>query len=158
VAGLDIRNANNGAPPQSGYTQRRILYLELRPRPMIREHARPQPPAGSRRCGGGAEEPAPVPGRVDGRGHRPPNPAAQESSWTPRTTPSLTQLLTGPRGRTVANISPPGPSDRAAGQASSRSRGLEVRVRRLGRQPPAVYRFVFVFVVCGISPRVRFPF
>jgi hypothetical protein len=39
----------------------RILYLELRQRPMRREHARPQPPAGSRRCGGGAEEPAPVP-------------------------------------------------------------------------------------------------
>jgi hypothetical protein len=58
-AGLDIRNASNGAPPHY-----RTLYLELRRRPrsgpMSREHARPQPPAGSRRRGG-AEEPAPVP-------------------------------------------------------------------------------------------------
>ena len=50
-----------------------------------------------------------------GRGHRPPNPAAQGPSWTPRTTPSPTQLLTGPRGRTGANNAPPGSSDRAAG-------------------------------------------
>jgi hypothetical protein len=42
-------------------------------------------------------------------------PSGPGSSWTPRTTPSPTQLFTGPRGRTVANISPPGPSDRAAG-------------------------------------------
>jgi hypothetical protein len=83
---------------------------------MRREHARPQPPAGSRRYGGGAEEPAPVPGA--GRGHRPPNPAA----WTPRTTPSPTwqaqpssSLDPGGERGTGANNSPPGPSDRAAG-------------------------------------------
>jgi hypothetical protein len=44
-AGLDIRNANNGLPAHY-----RILYLELRQRPMSREHARPQPPAGKRRA------------------------------------------------------------------------------------------------------------
>jgi hypothetical protein len=92
-------NANNGAPPHY-----RILYLEreLRQRPMSRKHARPQSPAGSRRCRG--EEPAPVPVR---RGHRPPNPAAQGPSWTPWTTSSSAQLLTGSRGRTVANSSLP---------------------------------------------------
>jgi hypothetical protein len=37
-AGLDIRNAKNGAPPHY-----RILYLELRRRPTSREPARPQP-------------------------------------------------------------------------------------------------------------------
>jgi hypothetical protein len=38
-----------------------------------------------------------------GRGHRPPNPAAQGPSWAPRTTPSPTQLFTGPRGLAVTN-------------------------------------------------------
>jgi hypothetical protein len=90
------------------------MYLELRRRPMSREHARPQPPAGSRWYGRGAEEQR----SGAGRGHRPPNPAAQGPSWAPRTTPSPTQLLTGPMGRTGANNSPPGPSDRAAGQYS----------------------------------------
>jgi hypothetical protein len=67
-----------------------------------------QPPV--RRRGRGASPGA-------GRGYRPPNPAAQRPSWTPRTTPSPTQLLTGPRGRAVANIAAPGgPSDRAAGR------------------------------------------
>jgi hypothetical protein len=54
-----------------------------------------------------------------GWGHRPPNPAAQGPSWTTRTTPSPSQLLTGPRGRTVANIIASGPSDRAAGCLAS---------------------------------------
>jgi hypothetical protein len=49
-AGLDIRNASNGAPPHY-----RTLHLELQPRPMSREHARPQSPAGSRRYGEGAK-------------------------------------------------------------------------------------------------------
>jgi hypothetical protein len=86
-SGLDIRNANNGAPPHY-----RILYLELRTRPMSREHARPQPPpgrqppAGSRRYRGG-------PGA--GRGHRPPNQAAPRPSWTPRTPTSPSQLPPG---------------------------------------------------------------
>jgi hypothetical protein len=75
---MDIRNANNGAPPHY-----RIPYLELRPGPMSREHVRSQPPAGSRRYGGaGAEEPAPGP--VGVTGHRPPNSAAQGPSWTAR--------------------------------------------------------------------------
>jgi hypothetical protein len=41
--------------------------------------------------------------------------SVQGPSWTPRTTSSPTQLLTGPRGRTAANIAASGPSDRAAG-------------------------------------------
>jgi hypothetical protein len=65
-----------------------------------------QPPV--RRRGRGASPGA-------GRRHRPPNPAAQGPSWTPRATPSPTQLLTGPRGPTVANTPASGPSDRAAG-------------------------------------------
>ena len=68
------------------------MYLELRRRPMSREHARPQPPAGSRRYGGGAEEPAPVPVGVTGhRTQRPrgqvgppgPHPAQPSSSLDP---------------------------------------------------------------------------
>ena len=51
-----IRNASNGAPPHY-----RTLHLELQPRPMSREHARPQSPAGSRRYGEGAKEPARAP-------------------------------------------------------------------------------------------------
>jgi hypothetical protein len=35
--------------------------MELRRRPMSREHARPHPPAASHRHGGRTEEPAPVP-------------------------------------------------------------------------------------------------
>jgi hypothetical protein len=66
-----------------------------------------QPPV--RRRGRGASPGA-------GRGHRPPNPAAQGPSWPPRTTSSPAQLLTGPRGRTAANIAASGPSDRAAGR------------------------------------------
>jgi hypothetical protein len=65
-----------------------------------------QPPV--RRRGRGASPGA-------GRGHQPPNPAARGPSWTPRTTPSPTQLLTEPRGRTAANTAASGPSDRAAG-------------------------------------------
>jgi hypothetical protein len=65
--------------------------LELRLRPVSREHARPQTrPAGCRRYGGGTEEPAPVP---VGGGHRPPNPAAQGPSWTP---PDPDQTQPGP--------------------------------------------------------------
>jgi hypothetical protein len=71
-----------------------------------------QPPV--RRRGRGASPGA-------GRGHRPPNPAAQGPSWIPRTTSSPAQLLTGPRGRTAANIAASGPSDRAAGLPSPRT-------------------------------------
>jgi hypothetical protein len=42
---------------------------------MSREHARPHPPAGSRRYGGEAEEPAPVP--VGVTGHRTKRPRGQ---------------------------------------------------------------------------------
>jgi hypothetical protein len=68
------------------------MYLELRQRPMSREHARPQPPAGRRRYGGGADEPAPVPVGVTGhRTQRPrgqvgppgPHPAQPSSSLDP---------------------------------------------------------------------------
>jgi hypothetical protein len=70
----------------------RGMYLELRRRPMSREHARPRPPAGSRRYGGGAEEPAPVPVGVAGRrtqrprgqvGPPGPHPAQPSSSLDP---------------------------------------------------------------------------
>jgi hypothetical protein len=76
LAGLDIRNANNGALPHY-----RVLYLELRLGPMSREHARPQPPAGSRRYGGGVEEPAPVP--VGVTGHRTQRPSGQVTKLDP---------------------------------------------------------------------------
>jgi hypothetical protein len=69
--------------------------LELRARPMSREHALPahtpgrQPPARGRgrRASPGA-----------GRGHRPPYPAARGPSWTPRSTPSPSQPTPVPRG------------------------------------------------------------
>jgi hypothetical protein len=58
------------------YSACRGMYLELRRRPMSREHARPQPPAVSRRYGGGAEqEPAPVP--IGVTGHRTQRPRGQ---------------------------------------------------------------------------------
>jgi hypothetical protein len=68
------------------------------------------------RCGGEADEPAPVP--VGVTGHRTQRPTGQVA-WPPRTTPSPTQLPPGPRERTVANIAAPGPSDRAAGRSAS---------------------------------------
>jgi hypothetical protein len=46
-------------------------------------------------------------------GHRTKRPRGQVGP--PRTTPSPSQLLTGPRGRTAANIAASGPSDRTAG-------------------------------------------
>jgi hypothetical protein len=63
-----------------------------------------QPPV--RRRGRGASPGA-------GTGHRTQRPRGQVG---PRATPSPTQLLTGPRGRTAANIAASGPSDRAAGR------------------------------------------
>jgi hypothetical protein len=91
IRGPDLRNANNGAPPHY-----RTLYLELRRRPavsMSRGHAQPQPSATSRRYGGGAEEPAPMPAGVTGhRSQRPragqvgppgPHPAQPSSSLDP---------------------------------------------------------------------------
>jgi hypothetical protein len=89
VAGLDIRNAKNGAPPHY-----RILYLELRAatayEPRTRAASAPGRQLPVRRRGRGASPGA-------GRGHRPPNPAAQGPSWTPRSTPSPSQLPPGPR-------------------------------------------------------------
>jgi hypothetical protein len=87
VAGLETLCQRMGC-----YSPCRGMYLELRPRPVSREHARPQPPAGRRRYGGGAEEPAPVPVGVTGhRTQRPrgqvgppgPHPAQPSSSLDP---------------------------------------------------------------------------
>jgi hypothetical protein len=60
------------------YSAYRGMYFELRPRPMSREHARPQHPAASRRYGygGGAEKPAPVPVGVT-LGHQTQRPRGQ---------------------------------------------------------------------------------
>jgi hypothetical protein len=105
------------------------LYLELRRRPMGRENARPQPPAASRRYGGGTEEPAPVP--VGVTGHRPPNPAAQGAAKLdppdpgprhppaaqpaqPSQLPHWTQGANGGQYRRLWPLSR-GPSDRTAG-------------------------------------------
>jgi hypothetical protein len=57
-------------------------------------------PAGSRRYGGGAEDPAPVP--VGVTSHRTQRPA-QGPSWTPWTTPSPAQLPPRPPWTQVAN-------------------------------------------------------
>ena len=87
VAGLKTLCQRTGC-----YSPCRGMYLELRNGPMSREHARPQPPAGSRRYGGGEEEPAPVPVGVTGhRTQRPrgqvgpprPHPAQPSSSLDP---------------------------------------------------------------------------
>jgi hypothetical protein len=56
------------------------------------------------------------------------SPATEPSGPGPKldppdhTKPSPAQLLTGPRGRTVANIAASGPSDRAAGRPQQRPR------------------------------------
>jgi hypothetical protein len=78
-----------------------------------REHARPrpQPPAASRRYGGGAEE---APSTGAGRGHRPPNPAAQGPNWTPdppdhtqpNPAPHWTQGAGGERGPIICPLAP----------------------------------------------------
>jgi hypothetical protein len=97
-------------------------------RPMSREHARPQPPTGSRRYGGARGRGA-SPGA--GRGHRPPNSAAQGPSRTPRTTPSPDQLPPGPRWcPRWGKLSAPGLLDRAAGPhpASAGVTGVLVRL------------------------------
>jgi hypothetical protein len=108
------------------------VYLELRAAaeahgPGTRAASAPgrQPPV--RRRGRGASPGA-------GRGLRPPNLAAQGPSWIPRTTPSPTQLLTGPRWRTVANIAASGPSDRAAGPTGG-SRRTRTRPAPSAQQP-----------------------
>jgi hypothetical protein len=65
-----------------------------------------------------------VPVPVGVTGHRTPNPATQGPSWTPQTTSTPSQLPPRPRGRTVANISPLGLPDRAAGGPTEfRTRG-----------------------------------
>jgi hypothetical protein len=126
LAGLDIRNANNGAPPHY-----RVLYLELRQRPVSREHRTraasapgPRPPAASRRRpavlrtteegqGQRREQRGASPGA--GRGHhRPPNPAAQGPSWTPDpgppgphpAQPSSSLDPGGERGPTIRPLAP----------------------------------------------------
>jgi hypothetical protein len=91
------------------YSACRILHLELRPRPMGREHARPQPPAGSRRQppvrrrGRGASPGA-------GRGHRPRTEPSGGQVGPPGPHPTqLSSSLDPARGRAGANNSPPGP-------------------------------------------------
>jgi hypothetical protein len=81
---------SEGALPKDGlFSPCRGMCLELRPRPMSREHARPQPQpplAGSRRAGTGegqrtltqrTEEPAPAPVPVGVTGHRTQRPSGQ---------------------------------------------------------------------------------
>jgi hypothetical protein len=70
---------------------------------MSREHARPQPPAGSRRYGGGAEEPAPgVP--VGVTGHRTQRPRGQVGPPGPH--PAQPSSSLDPGGERRAPISP----------------------------------------------------
>jgi hypothetical protein len=95
--------------------------------PRTRAASAPGRQAPARRRGRGASPGA-------GRGHRPPNPAAQGPSWTPRTASSPAQLLTGPRGRTAANVAASGPSDRAAGLQRAPRPGN--RNRKKLRRPP----------------------
>jgi hypothetical protein len=95
------------------YSACRGMYLELRRGPMSREHARPQPPAGRRRYGGGAAKPAPMP--VGVTGHRTQRPRGQVGPPGPHPAQPSASLDTGPRGRTAANVAASGPSDRTAG-------------------------------------------
>jgi hypothetical protein len=69
-------------------------------------------------------------------GHRTQRPRGQGPSWAPRTTPSPTQLLTGPRGRTGANNAPPGASDRAAGPGVFTANGPQRTGAFLAPSPP----------------------
>jgi hypothetical protein len=114
---------------------------------MRREHAQPQPPAGSRRYGGGAEEPGTTPGA--GRGHRPPNPAAQGPSpvkLDPRPPDHTQPRPAAPssldrKGARWGEISAPGPLDRADGRcrcrwsaaAAAGGRGGTARARKCRR-------------------------
>jgi hypothetical protein len=95
---------DNGAPPHY-----RILHLELRPRPMAYEPrtedtARPQPPATSRRYGGGAEEPEPAPVPVGVTGHRTQRPRGQVGPPGPHPAQPSSSLDPGGEQRP---ISPP---------------------------------------------------
>jgi hypothetical protein len=105
------------------------MYLELRPGPVSREHARPQPPAGSPpvrsteegqrqrsqprcRSGSPATEPRTVP-EPSGPGAKldPPDHTAGHTQPNP-----APHTQTEPRGRTAANTAAYGPSNRAAGR------------------------------------------
>jgi hypothetical protein len=66
---------------------------------MSREHARPQPPAGSRRYGGGAGEPAPVP--VGVTGHRTQRPRGQVGPPGPHPAQPSSSLNPGGDGRPI---------------------------------------------------------
>jgi hypothetical protein len=81
------------------YSACRGMYLELRRRPVGREHARPQPPAGSPRYGGGAEEPAPVP--VGVTGHRTQRPRGQVGPPGPRPAQPSSSLNPGGERRPI---------------------------------------------------------
>jgi hypothetical protein len=118
--GLKTENAL----PGGGNDTYRGMYLELRQRPVSREHARSQPPrpaAAGTEEGQRSQQPAPgepVPVGVTGhrtkrpRGQvgRPPDPGPHPEQPSP-----AAQLPLGPRGRTVANTAAPGSFDRAAG-------------------------------------------
>jgi hypothetical protein len=69
-------------------------------------------------------------------GHRTQRPRGQVGPPGPRTTPSPTQLLTEPRGRTAANTAASGPSDRAAGQNSAATKKQKRRERQPLRVSP----------------------
>jgi hypothetical protein len=72
---------------------------------MSREHARPQPPAGSRRHGGGAGEPAPVP--VGVTGHQTQRPGGQVGPPGPHPAqPSSLLDPGGERGPIVRPLAP----------------------------------------------------
>jgi hypothetical protein len=126
VAGLDIRNANNGVPSQP------------LPNPVLgaaatayepRTRAASAPGRGSRRYGGGAEESAPVP--VGVTRHRTQRPRGQVGPPGPHT-PSPSQLPPGPRGRTVANISPLDPQIAQLVQHTHSSRHPAASAERRG--------------------------
>jgi hypothetical protein len=93
------RTANRqAAEPKGGQNEDQIwqrhagactctMYLELRNRPMSREHARPQPPAGSRRYGGAR--------RGESERQRSRQPRCRPGS--PATVPTWCQAASGPR-------------------------------------------------------------
>ena len=106
---------------RSGYTQCQQWGAAPLPNPVLGAAAQAYEPRTRAASAPGRQPPVRRRGRGAspgaGRGHRPPNPAARPGAKLdpPDHTQPTTQLLTGPRGRTVANIAASGPSDRAAG-------------------------------------------
>jgi hypothetical protein len=140
-------------PPGTIGNRLHFSYLELRSRPMSREHARPQPGAEDRGARATSQPRCRPP---PGRGHRPPNQAAQWRAWPiwpPRTTPSPPQLLASasldPGGRRASgsfglwSLSLVAQLQLAAGSwstghrpASASSASRQARPRNLVRAPP----------------------